>query len=184
MNTRLKALLYVQMVLVLIGLLTQTGLLVFAIVNKLNAIMIVSYVVLIIAHLGAVVYGIIGYKKGPSRYIILVSLFLLAILLNIILPFRDIAQRVLLTLLFGAMSIFMFKQKDYKFTNYLILVAAILALTFSIYSAITANMDSLGEVTYKKLGVVMMYLSIFAPVMFTGFFGVSYNVKYSNANQQ
>lgn len=179
MKKSIKALLYVQMILVLAGLLTQLGLFIFAIANNLNALMIVSYGVLLLAHVGAIVYGIIGYKRGPIRYILLVSSFLLAILLNIILPFRDIPQRISLVLLFGLMSVFMLKQDDYKFTNYLILVAVVVALFFSIYSSINANPNALGDVKYKELATVFMYLSIFAPVMFVGFFGVSYNAKKS-----
>lgn len=167
------------MVLVLIGLVTQLGLFIFAIVNKLNALMIVSYGVLLLAHIGAVVYGIIGYKRGPVRYFLLISAFLLAILINIILPFRDIPQRISLVLLFGLMSVFMFKQDDYKFENYLILIAEVVALFFSIYSAINADPNALGDVEYKVLATIFMYLSIFAPVMFVGFFGVSYNAKKS-----
>lgn len=177
MKTRIKVLLTIQMVLVLIGLFTQVGLLIFAIANQLNALMIVSYAVLVLAHLGAIIYGIIGYKKGLPIYIALIALFLLAILLNIILPFRDIPQRVLLVLLFGLMAVFMFKQDSFKFENYLILIASLLALAFSIYSSITANPNSLGEISYKELATVLMYLSIFAPVMFIGFFGVSYNAR-------
>lgn len=177
MKTRTKVLLTIQMVLVLIGLFTQVGLFVFAIINNLNVLMIISYGVLVAAHIGAVIYGIIGYKKGPSRYIIIISLFLLAILLNIILPFRDIPQRVLLVLLFGLMAVFMFKQSDYKFTNYLLLIASVVALVFSIYSSITANPNAIGNVSLKELATVLMYLSIFAPVVFVGFFGVSYNAK-------
>ena len=167
------------MALVLLGLLTQLGLFIFSIANNLMPLMIVSYGVLLLAHIGAVVYGIIGYKRGPVRYILLISLFLLAIMLNIILPFRDIPQQIALVLLFGLMSVFMFKQDDYKFENYLILIAMVVALFFSIYSAINANPNALGDVKYKELATVLMYLSIFAPVMFVGFFGVSYNAKKS-----
>ena len=177
MKKSTQILLFVQMILVIVGLFTQIGLFVFALASNLSPIMVVSYGVLVTAHVGAVIYGLIGYKRGSSRYIILVSLFLLAILLNIILPFRDIPQRVLLTLLFGLMAVFMFKQDDYKFNNWVILIATIVALGFSIYSSITANPNALGEVSFKELATVLMYLSIFAPVMFVGFFGVSYNAK-------
>ena len=180
MSKRLKYLLFLQIVLVIIGLVTQVGLFVFSLTNNLMPIMTVSYGVLVAAHIGAILYGIIGYKKGQPRYFILIALFLIAILLNIILPFRDVTQKVLLTILFGLMSVFMFKQEDSKFTNYLILIAAIVALGFSVYSSITANPNALGDVTYKTLSTIFMYLSIFAPVMFVGLFGVSYNVKLQN----
>ena len=180
MSKRIKCLLSLQMVLVIIGLVTQVGLFVFSLANKLMPMMIVSYGVLVAAHIGAILYGIVGHKKGQPRYLILIALFLLAILLNIILPFRDIPQRILLTLLFGVMSVFMFKQDDFKFTNYLILVAAIVALGFSVYSSITASPDALGDVAFKTLATIFMYLSIFAPVMFVGLFGVSYNAKAQN----
>ena len=120
-----------QIVLVIIGLVTQVGLFVFSLTNNLMPIMTVSYGVLVAAHIGAILYGIIGYKKGQPRYFILIALFLVAILLNIILPFRDVTQKVLLTILFGLMSIFMFKQEDSKFTNYLILIACGAALAYA-----------------------------------------------------
>ena len=180
MSKRIKCFLFVQMVLVIIGLITQVGLFIFSLANSLMPLMIVSYGVLVVAHVGVILYGIVGHKKGQATYIVLVALFLLAILLNIILPFRDVPQRVLLTLLFGLMSVFMFKQDDFKFTNYLILVAAIVALGFSVYSSITASPDALGDVAFKTLATVFMYLSIFAPVMFVGLFGVSYNAKAQN----
>ena len=84
MSKRLKILLSIQIVLVIIGLFTQAGLFVFAISNNLYILMTISYGVLTIAHIGAIIYAIFGYKKGPSRYIILISLFLLSILLNIL----------------------------------------------------------------------------------------------------
>ena len=184
MEKRIKILLFIQMILVIIGLITQLGLFIFSIANKLNTLMIISYGVLLAAHIGAVIYGIIGYKRGPVRYILLISAFLLAILLNIILPFRDIPQRIALVLLFGVMSVFIFKQDDYKFENYLILIATVVALFFSIYSAINANTNTLGDVKFKVLATIFMYLSIFAPVMFVGFFGVSYNAKNKNKSEK
>ena len=64
-----------------------------------------------------------------------------------------------------------------KFSNYLILIAMIVAFSFSIYSSINANPYALGDVPFRTLATVFMYLSIFAPMVFVGFFGVSYNAK-------
>ena len=179
LNNKMKFLLYLQMVLAVCGLLIQTGIFIFVVANNLSVYMIISSLVLILAHLAVMFYGIIGYKKGKVSHLISIFLFLLAILVNIIIPFRDVTQKILLVLLFGLMSIFPFKQDDYKFTNYLILIASIVSLGFSIYSSITANFNALGNVKYKELATVLMYLSIFAPVMFTGLFGVSYNYKHN-----
>ena len=169
-------LLFVQMVFIIIGLNIQISVFVLSILFNLNIYMLISCVAMILAHAGVLIYGLIGYKKGQPFYFATIGLFLLAIAVNIVIPFRDIAQRVLLTLLFGMMCVFPFKEKDYKFTNILLAIASLIALAFSIYSSITANPNNMGEVP-TIFPVIIMYLSIFAPLVLVGLFAVAYNAR-------
>ena len=176
-RNRQAILLFAQMILIKVGLIIQIFVLIFSIMHNLSPFMIASSVAMIIAHIAAVIYGYLGYKKGKVFYQLTIGMFLTAILVNIILPFRDIPQKVLLTLLFGLMSIFPFIQADYKRANILIFIAAVIALGFSIYSCITANPDSMGE-TGSGFPTIIMYLSIFAPVVLVGLFGAAFNAKH------
>ena len=169
-------LLFVQMILIIIGLNVQISVFVLSILFNLNIYILISCIAMIFAHVGVLTYGLIGYKKGQPFYFATIGLFLLAIVVNIVIPFRDIAQRILLTLLFGMMCIFPFKEKDYKFTNILLAIASLIALAFSIYSSITANPNNMGEVP-TIFPVIIMYLSIFAPLILVGLFAVAYNAR-------
>lgn len=183
-RNRQGLLLFAQVILVKLGLLVQALVLIFIIVNRLSPYMLVSTIAMIVAHLGIFAYCYVGYKKSHIFYYITVGLFLLAIFINIAMPFRDIVQHLLLTSLFGLMSVFMFKQEDYKFTNALVLIAAIVALTFGIYSSIIANPNSMGEVAANKFPVIVMYLSIFAPIVMVGLFGAAYNARWEKEHRQ
>ena len=169
-------LLFVQMILIIIGLNVQISVFVLSILFNLNIYILISCIAMIFAHVGVLTYGLIGYKKGQPFYFATIGLFLLAIVVNIVIPFRDITQRILLTLLFGMMCIFPFKEKDYKFTNILLAIASLIALAFSIYSSITANQNNMGEVP-TIFPVIIMYLSIFAPLVLVGLFAVAYNAR-------
>ena len=169
-------LLFVQMILIIIGLNVQISVFVLSILFNLNIYILISCIAMIFAHAGVLIYGLIGYKKGQPFYFATIGLFLLAIVVNIVIPFRDIAQRILLTLLFGMMCVFPFKEKDYKFTNILLAIASLIALAFSIYSSITANPNNMGEVP-TIFPVIIMYLSIFAPLVLVGLFAVAYNAR-------
>ena len=63
-RNRQAIMLFVQMVLIKIGLLIQIFVLIFTIMYKLDSFMIVSAISMILAHLAVLVYGYIGYKKG------------------------------------------------------------------------------------------------------------------------
>ena len=183
-RNRQALLLFAQVILVKLGLLVQALVLIFIIVNNLSPYMLVSTIAMIVAHLGIFAYCYVGYKKAHIFYYITVGLFLLAIFINIAMPFRDIVQHLLLTSLFGLMSVFMFKQEDYKFTNVLVLIAAVVALAFGIYSSIIANPNSMGEVAANKFPVIVMYLSIFAPIVMVGLFGAAYNARWEKEHRQ
>ena len=137
-------LLFAQLILIKVGIVIQLLLLLTLIINGVNVYMLISNISMIIAHLVVMLYCYVGYKKSRIFYYITVGFFLLAIFINICMPFRDIPQIALLTSLFGLMSVFMFKQDDYKFTNVVIALAALITIAFGIYSSITANVDNLG----------------------------------------
>lgn len=179
-SNRTAILLFVQMVFVKLGLIAQTLLLVIIIINKLSVYMMISAIAMILAHLAITIYSYFTRNRGKFHYYIAFGYFLLAILINLILPFRDMTQKILLTLLFGAMTAFLFRQEDYKVTNVLILVSLALAVGFSVYSAVTANPNSLGEPGSgnKELLEMIMYVSIFAPVVMVATFGIAYQAKY------
>ena len=175
-------LLFAQLVLVKIGLVIQLLVLLTLILNHLDTYMLISNISMIIAHLGVFVYCYIGFKKSRVFYYVTVGLFLIAIFINICMPFRDIAQIALLTALFGMMSVFMFKQEDFVFTNVLITLAAMASLGFGIYSCVIAKVDNLGNNVMGMASVIVMYLSIFAPLIMVGLFGAAYNARYTKVH--
>ena len=170
-----------QMILVKIGIAVQLLVLIFMAMHLTSAssiYMLISSILMLCAHVAALIYGYFGFRKSRVFYYVTIGFFLAAILVNIIMPFRDPAQMILLTLLFGIMCVFPFRQENYKLTNILILIAVVLALGFSIYSSITAKVDSIND-SNKVFPAIIMYLSIFAPVIMVGLFGSAYNTRYN-----
>ncbi len=174
-------LLFVQMVLTFLLLVVAVYLLVFVDIHNLGGWMIASYILITLSVLAIAVYGIYGYKKGGIAYILAIVPFLGAVLVNILLPQRNAIQIALLTILFALVSVFLVKQKDQKFTRYVSLVMVGVALAFSIYSAITAKLDFLGQMSARWYTYVAMYLSIFIPTIMCGTFALTYNVKCTKA---
>ena len=176
-SKRHAILLFVQMILTIIGFAAQVGIMVFIAGHGLDALMLVSSITIILAFLAVLCYGIFGFKKSKIFYFVAIGLFMASILINNILPFRGTVQKIFLTLLFGSMGAFLFTQEKFKLSNIIIALAALFSLVFSIYSTITANVNSLGPVEENVLPVIMMYISIWTPVILSGVFGVSYLVR-------
>ena len=170
-------LLFVQMILTIILLIVSIYLLVFISVNNLGGWMIASYILITLSVLAIICYSIVGYKKGLVAYIIAIIPFLGAILVNILLPQRDTFQVAVLSILFALTSIFMVKQKDEKFNYIVSCLMCAVALTFSVYSAITARLDFLGQMSANWYTYLAMYLSIFIPSIMSGTFALTYNIE-------
>ncbi len=171
--------LFLQMILSIIILATSIYLLVFVIVNKVDYLgwMITSYVLINLSILAIIVYGIIGFKKGRLAYYSAIVPFLGAILVNILLPTRSVFQIALLAVLFALNVAFLLRQDDRKFTYIILGCSLVVALTFSIYSAITANTQFLGPVSEQWFTYLAMYLSIFIPTIMETTFAITYNVR-------
>ena len=169
--------LFIQMIFTIIGFISQVGIMLFIAINNLDRIMLISSISIILAFISIFVYAIFGYKRSKFYYLFSISFFLLAILINNILPFRNMFQRIILTMLFGFVSSFIFTQERQKLSIIWLIVAGTLSLVFSMYSSITANPNSLGSVEDNILPAIMMYVSIFTPTIMTGVFGVTYLVR-------
>lgn len=161
---------YLQIFLVIVGLASQVGILYLVITNKLATISLISSISVILSFLGIGVYTVYGYRHSKVYYHIAVAFFLLAILINVILPFRDMTQKILLTLLFGLFSAFIFTSDMRIASRYLTIIAVIISLTFFIYSSIYADVNNLGPVDHPFFASAMMYISIFTPVIMSGLF--------------
>ena len=172
-SKKLAILLFVQMILTVVGFAAQVGILIFVIANSLDYFMVISSCSIILSFISVFIYGVYGHKKNEVYYVMAIVLFLIAVLVNNVLPFRDAVQKILLTLLFGALTAFIFTRKNYKLSNVIIIVAAVISLAFSVYSSITADVNSLGEVEENILPVIMMFISIFTPVITVGAIGSS-----------
>lgn len=172
-------LLFVQMILSIILLVVSIYLLVFVGINHLGGWMISSYILITLSVLAIIVYGVIGFKKKEIAYILAIVPFLGAILVNILLPQRNAIQIALLTVLFALVSIFLANQKDQKFNSVISILMVIVALAFSIYSAITARLDFLKEMSSGWYTYLAMYLSIFVPTIMSFTFALTYNVRIS-----
>ena len=170
-------LLFVQMVLVLLLLAMSIYLLVFVSSNNLGGWMIASYILILTSVASIILYAFVGYKKGMVAYLTSVVPFLGAILVNILLPQRNAFQVAVLAILFALTFAFLCKQKDKRFTYVISLCMVAVSLVFSIYSAITANVSFLGEVSQNWPTYLAMYLSIFVPVIMSGTFALTYSVR-------
>ncbi len=170
-------LLFVQMILTIVGLLSQIGILIFLLTNHADTFMVLGSISIILSYLVIVLYAVFGYKKSFIYYLVAVLFFMIAILVNVLLPFRDVVQRILLSLLLVMMTLFVLFQDKYKFSNIVILVATVLSLGFSIYSLITSSVNNGGGNNTNFITVLLMALSIFTPVIVSGVFGVTYIVR-------
>lgn len=169
--------LFIQMFLILFLLVISIYLLVFVISNHLGGWMITSYIFIIISVVAIICYSIIGFKKGKIAYLLSICPFLAAIFVNVLLPNREIFQVAMLTVLFALTFAFILKQEDKKFTYLVGILMVAVSLIFSIYSAIKANTQFLGDVSTNWPTYVAMYTSIFVPVIMSGTFALTYNVR-------
>jgi hypothetical protein len=157
--------LFVQMIFTILGFAAQIGIMIFLIANGLDTFMLISSISILLAFVAIFAYGIYGYKKSNAFYYCAIAFFLFAILMNNILPFRDTCQKILLTMLFGAFAAFILAQKNFKLSLFVVFIASLLSLVFSIYSSVTANVNSLGPIEQNVLPAIMMYVSIWTPVI-------------------
>lgn len=157
--------LFVQMIFTILGFAAQMGIMIFLIANGLDTFMLISSISILLAFVAIFAYGIYGYKKNNAFYYAAIGFFLFAILMNNILPFRDTFQKILLTMLFGAFAAFILAQKNFKLSLIVVCIASLLSLVFSIYSSVTANVNSLGPIEQNVLPAIMMYVSIWTPVI-------------------
>lgn len=171
--------LFVQMLLIIFLLVVSIYLLVFVISNNLGGWMITSYVFITLAVLAVIEYSIVGYKKGDVIYQLSVLPFLVAIFVNVLLPNRETFQIALLTILFALTFAFLLRQKDRRFTQVIGILMVLVSLVFSIYSAIKANTQFLGDVSENWPTYVAMYSSIFVPCVMSGTFALTYNIRCS-----
>ena len=169
--------LFVQMILILFLLVISLYLLVFVISNHLGGWMITSYIFITLSVITIICYSIFGYQKGDVIYQLSALPFLIAIFVNVLLPNRETFQVALLTILFALTFAFLLRQKDKKFTFIILILMMMISLTFSIYSAIKADTQFLGDVSKNWPTYVAMYSSIFVPVIMSGTFALTYNVK-------
>ena len=176
--TKAKAiLLFLQMFLIIIQLLIAVYLLVFSIEYNLSEWMISSYIFIMISVISIIIYAVIGFKKGEIAYLLAIAPFLIAIFINILIPNRDTFQISMLVLLFALTLVFLFKQDDFHINSLVSIAMVVVALSFSIYSSINANVNFLKEISAKWSTYVAMYLSIFIPVIMSATLALTYNVR-------
>ena len=170
-------LLFIQMFFVLFLLVISIYLLVFVISNNLGGWMITSYIFITLSVVSIICYSVVGYKKGDVIYQLSILPFLAAIFVNVLLPNRETFQIALLTLLFALTFAFLLRQKDKKFTFFILVSMIVVSLTFSVYSSIKANTQFLGDISNNWPTYVAMYSSIFVPVVMSVTIALTYNVK-------
>lgn len=170
-------LLAIQIVLTVLLLVVAVYLLVFVSANQLGGWMIASYIQITISVLALILYFLVGHRKGKAAYYLAILPFLGAIFVNILLPQRSAFQIGVLTVLFGLVVAFLLRQEDKRFTFVVSLAMVAVALTFSIYSAVTANVSFLGDIGAHWFTYLAMYASIFVPTVMTVTLALIYNVK-------
>ena len=177
-------LLFVQMIWIIIALATAVYLLIFVASHQLGGWMLASYIFILLSILSIIGYGVFGYRKGEVAYLASVAPFMIAVLVNIIMPGRNAYQIATLTILFALTFGFLLRQKDEKFNLILSLAMIVASLAFSIYSAITANTQFLGEISSNWPTYLAMYLSIFIPVIVSITFALTYNVRVTKSKSK
>ena len=183
--TKAKAiLLFLQMFLIIIQLLIAVYLLVFSIEYKLSEWMISSYVFIMISVVSIIIYAVIGFKKGEIAYLLAIAPFLIAIFINILIPNRDTFQISMLVLLFALTLVFLFKQDDFHINSLISIAMVVVALSFSIYSSINANVNFLKDLSAKWSTYVAMYLSIYIPVIMSATLALTYNVRKTRLKEK
>ena len=170
-------LLFVQMILVCIGLLAQIGLSIYVCVYDPEWNVIVASICMVLTFISIGVYATVGYKKGKIFYLCAIGLFLLAILFNMTVPFRDSVQKIFLTLLFGVFTGFALKLDNFKISNILAVSGVVFALVFSIYSSCFAKVDAFGPVKNHVLAALCMHYSILSPVIVSGLLALTNNIR-------
>lgn len=171
--------LFIQMFLIIFLLIISIYLLIFVISNKLGGWMISSYIFITLSILAIICYSIIGYKKAAFAYYLAIIPFLVAILINVILPNRETFQIALLAVLLALTFGFMLRQNDHKFTYIIGISMIVISLVFSIYSSIKADTQFLGDISKEWPTYVAMYSSIFIPVVVSSAFVLTYSVRIS-----
>ena len=169
--------LFVQMLFIIFILIVSIYLLIFVISNNLGGWMIASYIFITLSVVVIIYYSTFGYRKGDIVYQLSIAPFLIAVFVNVLLPNREPFQVALLTVLFALTFAFLLRKKDEKFTSIIGILMVAISLVFSIYSSIKANTQFLGEISQNWPTYVAMYLSIFVPVIMSGTFALTYNVK-------
>lgn len=169
--------LFIQMFLIIFLLAISIYLLIFVTKHKLGGWMISSYIFITLSILAIICYSIIGYKKGRFAYLLAIVPFLIAILINVLLPNRETFQVALLAILFALTFGFLLKQDNHKITYIIGLSMVVVSLIFSIYSAIKANTQFLGEISENWPTYIAMYSSIFVPVIMSSTFVLTYYVR-------
>ena len=173
----------IQIALTFLLLVVSIYLLMFVIVNNLGGWMIASYVQITISTLAFLLYFAIGYRKGEVAYYLAILPFAGAVFVNVLLPQRSTFQIATLCLLFASVIAFLLRQKDRRFTFIICLVMVSTAATFSIYSAINADLSFLGNITNKWFSYFSMYLSIFVPLVMSVTLALIYNIKVTRTSQ-
>ncbi len=179
LSKRQAILLFVQMILVILALFAPIYLLIFLFTTAPNPWMIATHI-LVLLSLGAIfAYAIVGYKKGELLYQMVPLPFMAAVMVNILMPGRDVVQIVALSILFALTLAFVLPIKSHKAKRVISILMVISALIFSLYSEITANTNFLGEIQASWMAYVAMYLSIFVPTIISGTFALTYYIRLS-----
>ena len=169
--------LFIQMLLIILLFITSIYLLVFVIINKLGGWMIASYIFITLSIISIMLYSIFGYKKDDLYYKLAVIPFLIAVLINIILPGRNAFQIAALAVLLAFLFGYLLKLDDDNYSFSLSILIIVVSLLFSVYSAINANTQFLGEINAAWTTYFAMYASIFIPTIMCSTFALITNVK-------
>ena len=166
-----------QMVLIVLATASTGYVLGFCIASNSGALFIVSYSIVAISYVAVVFYAVYGYKKDDSYYLGAVYAFTVAILLNVLLPFRTTYQLVTLTVLFGLYIAFAQRLGNVKAASWLLFFMVVFAVAFSVYSTVTARTENLQQLSDDLFAVSAMYISIWTPVIMTVTLGLAYSVR-------
>lgn len=169
-------LLFAQMLILILSTIISSFVFGFILAKGYGGLMLASSATMLIAHVAIIVHGAVGYKNKAYYYTAL-GLFAFAVVINVMVNFRTPYQLGLLTMIFGCLIAFIFRQDNKKLAMYFILTAALFSLVFSIYSAVIANPHSLGDENVGTLTIIAMYSSLFAPTFLSGTFALIHIVR-------
>ena len=165
-----------EIIILLISGLISSFVLTYLLLNNYTGLMLVSSIIMTFSVIFLITYG--TFDLGNAKLYLLLSmlLFISAIIINIVLPFRNIFQQITLSLMLILMILIIVFNKKYLVSIILFTALLFISLSFSLYSSCIASTDNLNNSKVVILSEIAMHFSIASPtILVLSYFIIYYN---------